>query len=502
MIRLVITALLTFSALSAYSQLTYKGHVYAQQAGTSVHSANGKFLYIVHKSHLSVYQVDQVTGNLKRIQQFKTNFGGEISSPYLSADNRFLYSSLGKKKNGEMIRTFVMYAIDPNSGKLTFKKNFENDPEFQNDFVSHFSISPKGNLMFIGKEGSNSLGTYRLNARTGEPEHLNTYHTDIVQHFSEFHLSPDQRFLYIGGGNSHKQIVVYSFDENGGYLSKIQEVERVSHWSNSDQLVISADGKNVYQANGRDDEEILQFRRDPQTGMLNHQQTYTFKSKGKFIESHYLFGDRNTDFIYGLHAFGDGDAMHVIQRDPLTGNLKYRQSFYDQGATNRLNGVFQMSFSQNNRYVYPSGMWDGALNIFHNPEARKTIDFKPTATKPQPITTDPVDDMIELGFPTNDDPVVTSSTGETLSHKDVDRIMGQLKSEESDVTRLDKAFQLLEGKSVKVVQAVGLAYTFKSEYQRLQFIKFMSYFLRDPENKSLLADLFRYENMRAEVRRL
>jgi hypothetical protein len=213
-----------------------------------------------------------------------------------------------------------------------------------------------------------------------------------------------------------------------------------------------------------------------------------FKSASSPIESHFFFADRNTDFIYGLHSFGDGDAIHVIQRDHKTGNLSYSETLYDKGVTNRLNGVFQMSFSKDNQYVYASGMWDGALNIFKNPEARKTI--IPTAVVV------PNDQQVA--------PVLTPSscTGDEVSGEMLNAHWETLASEEMDVSRLNRSFELLEGKCLRVVQVAALAYLFKSEYQRLQFVKFTSYFLLDSDNKHILVDLFQYENMRSEVAQL
>ena len=494
----IITTLLLFCVFTSYSQLQYKGYVSARQAGSSVVSNSGDFLYISILNALSVYKVNQSTGMLTKVQQITTDFGGEVSSPFLSADNRFLYASLGKKLNGEMIRTFVMYQIDKSTGKLTFKKNFENESAFQYNFVSHFSVSPKGNLMFFGKNESNSLDVYQLDPISGTPVYLNTYDTDIMQHFSRFYLSADQRYMYVGGGNSNKEIVTYNLNERTGEMTKIQEIEDIGHRASSSHLIISADGKNLYKPDGMDDEEILQFSRDESSGMLQFEKSYNFP-----MESHFFFSDRNTDFIYGLHSFGDGDAIHVVQRDPKTGNLSYSETLHDSGTTNRLNGVFQMSFSKDNQYVYASGMWDGALNIFKNPQARKTVR---TTTVAAVIPTDePV--QSNDGIIQNDRPVAPSSTsssctGDEVSGEMLNAYWQTLAAEESDVSRLNRSFELLEGKCLKVVQVAALAYLFKSEYQRLQFVKFTSYFLHDPQNKNILVDLFQYENMRYEVAQL
>lgn len=502
MIRVLFSAVFSMSLFSASAQLSFKGHAYAPQAATSVHSNSGKFLYIGEKDAIAVHSVNQSNGSLKLVQRMKTQFGGEVSSPYLSADNRFLYGTLGKKHNGKMIRTIVMYSVDKRTGKLKFLKNFENDTEFQYDFVSNFHVSPNRDFMFFGKDESNSLAVYKLDPSTGIPKFLNAYDTEIVQHFGEFRMSPDQRFIYVGGGNSHKQVVVYSFNQSTGALSKIQEVEQIGHWASSSDLVVSADGKHLYQPNGLDGEEIIQFNRDQNTGMLTYQNTFEFKAKGGKMHINFFFGDRNTDFLYGLKSFGDGDAIHVVERDPNTGSLNYRQSLYDVGSTNRLNGVFQMSFSKNNKYAYASGMWDNALNIFHTPETRETIDFKPNTISDDVNDTNSGNDF-EVG--TDNSLVntnVSSCNGDALSNQEFRAIYGKLASEETDISRLNRSFELLEGKCIKVVQASGLAYLFDSEYQRLQFVKFISYFLSDAENKHMLADLFQYENMRDEVRNL
>lgn len=142
----IVTSLLLFFAFTSFSQLQHKGNVYAAQAGSSVVSKSGDFVYLSHLDALSVYKINQSTGMLTRVQKLATNFGGEVSSPFLSADSRFLYATLGKKHNGKMIRTFVMYDVNTSTGKLTFKKNFQNESQFQYDFVSHFSVFSQGEL--------------------------------------------------------------------------------------------------------------------------------------------------------------------------------------------------------------------------------------------------------------------------------------------------------------------------------------------------------------------
>lgn len=502
----IITSLIVFFAFTGFSQLQHKGYVSAAQAGSSAVSSSGDYIYLSQLDALGVFKVNQSTGMLTRIQTVNTKIqGGEVSSPYLSADNRFLYASLGKKYNGEMIRTFVMYEINPKTGKLTFKKNFETEAEFRYNFVSHFSISPKGDLMFLGKDESKSLDVYRLDPKTGVPKFLNSYETDIIQCFSRFTVSDDQKHLYVGAGNTFKEMVVFDLNQSTGEMTKIQEIERLGRSTTSRYFIISADGKNVYKVDGGDDEKVLQFTRDQESGMLQFQRTYDFGSKG--LESHFFFSDRNTDFIYGLHSFGDGDAIHVIKRDHNTGNLSYSESIYDQGKTNRLNGVFQMCFSKDNRYVYASGMWDGALNIFKNPHSRNTVNYVTSVPEPVEIVQNnetPIqsNDPVQVDRPITPSPTVSHCTGDEITGEQLNTYYASLAAEENDIARLNRSFELLEGKCMKVVQVAALAYLYKSEYQRLQFVKFTSYFLSDPQNKSILADLFSYENMRAEVAQL
>ena len=118
MTRILIAALFSFCVLSVQAQLSHKGHVYAPLASTSIHSNSDEFMYLTEKDAISVYRVNQTNGSLKRVQKVTTNFGGEVSYPHLSADNRYFYGSLGKKINGESKRTFLMYKVDQKTGKL------------------------------------------------------------------------------------------------------------------------------------------------------------------------------------------------------------------------------------------------------------------------------------------------------------------------------------------------------------------------------------------------
>ena len=365
---------------------------------------------------------------------------------FLSGNNRFLYTSLGKTLNGKQIRTFVMYEVDLSTGKLTFRKNFEQNSEFQNEFVSHFSVSPKGNLMFFGTNDNNSIKVYRIDSQSGKPVYLNTFDTDYVQHFTVFHVTEDQRHIYVGGGNSFKEIVAYTLNEQTGAISQIQEIESMGRWTSSWDLLVSADGQHLYKVDGKDDQKVLQFKRNPQTGILQFQKSYdNFTAGGKPINMHFFFADRNTDFLYGLHSFGDGDAIHVMRRDPTTGNLTYSQTIYDRGTTNRLNGVFHLSFSKDNRFVYASGMWDAALNIFYNPQARKTRTNNQMATT-QPVPTTSPEPVQSGAAPSHTPTQSEQCNGETVTSKEFNEIRAELAAESSDLARLESAYTLLEGK--------------------------------------------------------
>jgi hypothetical protein len=145
-------------------------------------------------------------------------------------------------------------------------------------------------------------------------------------------------------------------------------------------------------------------------------------------------------------------------------------------------------------------MWDGALNIFYNPQAREPQIVQPVQ---EVVASNDSQPIVGNTQSNNDVPLNNQNDvqcdGEEISSKEFGEIWNALASEESDIVRLEKSFGLIEGKCMKVVQAAALSYLFNSEYKRLEFVKFVSYFLYDKENVHLLAEVFQYDRMRAEV---
>ena len=67
---------------------------------------------------------------------------------------------------------------------------------------------------------------------------------------------------------THKEVVTFSLNEQAGVVKKIQEIDYLDRWSAGTNLIVSADGKNVYTVSGKKTEKILQFERDAGSGLL------------------------------------------------------------------------------------------------------------------------------------------------------------------------------------------------------------------------------------------
>jgi 6-phosphogluconolactonase len=129
-----------------------------------VFSADNKYLYLIQEigGVITAYNYDD--GKLKEIQSvsmltpaMKGNIGA--AAIHLSPDGRFLYAS--NRGNGNEI---VVYAVDPNTGQLTFVSRTSSLGKGPRDFV----IDPSGKYLILANQNSDSIFVYKLDPTTGK----------------------------------------------------------------------------------------------------------------------------------------------------------------------------------------------------------------------------------------------------------------------------------------------------------------------------------------------
>ena len=128
-----------------------------------VFSPNKKYAYLIHELSGTVTAYNYENGTLSQIQDvatFPKDFKGvkDAAEIKISPDGKFLYAS----DRGD-INLIVIFSIDPDSGKLTFKGT-------QSTLGSHpryFMIDPTGNFLLAANQDSESIIIFKINKKTG-----------------------------------------------------------------------------------------------------------------------------------------------------------------------------------------------------------------------------------------------------------------------------------------------------------------------------------------------
>ncbi|MFM9984265.1 MAG: beta-propeller fold lactonase family protein [Flavobacteriales bacterium] len=506
--------LLTLFIGELSGQINYLNHISAVNSAESQVSHNGKFLYHINLDGLTIYEINTKTGGLTKKQTFKSPGGDEFSNVYLSPDDKFLYIQTFKGKLKDIHSEFVTYACDVKTGELKILNSFDNQDGERFEFNSNFTLSPAGNFLFITNNSHQDLLIYRRNTSTGEFAYLNKVHSELLAMYGDIAISPDEQFLNVFSQNIHKACIVYELNAQSGSLTEIQEVENPNyrHYTSAD-FIISPDGKNVYTigsdvyAANQTQPQIGQYSRDVQTGMLSFQKNYDNLQSNGIRDLSFLYLDGSGDYLFALNSYGDElHGAFVFKRDVDTGDISYKQAILDKAPTDKLKGAYTMSFGKTNKHIYLSAARDNALYILENLNAKASLVMSTTVqhTLPEtavsseyPVADYEIDEVVQVSESAEQN---AGSLPDNSSENELTAIHKRLQSETSDTKRLDLCYALLEGKSLKTIQIASIAMLFQSEYKRLEFVKFASYFVSDKEHYSILEDLFTYESIRKDFR--
>lgn len=524
--KLIGTLLLVLFHLSSNAQLKYVSTVSGNSVGECTITKNGKYL-LSHQLHdLVIYEVNASTGLLTKKKTFPNPDDQEFSFMNLSPDDQFLYVRSHAKKNGQMLAVLRVYKINWSTLEFKLIQSIDNQDGKGFEFNADIKISPKGSFVFMTSENATELYVYKRNNTSG----MLTFASKKVvpqSHFTEFAMSNDERFLYGASFNLYKAFVVYQMDKQSGSLSEIQQITHPSYKDyTSEKFVISPNNKFIYTigtdvyAADQDQTQITIYERDQNTGLISYKTHYTNLKSDGINNICFIYMDGSGETFYAFSSLGNEiHAVYVFKANPTDGSLTKIQTINDSGSTSKLRGIYEIAFSTNNKYVYLSAARDNAITIMQNPNAKPSY----VNTEVAPIETveetevevievvETPNDNIETvetvetnnsnGTSSNSNGSSTTSNQNAISKEFYADIWKKLSAEPSDAKKLDICYEQLEGKSMKTVQIAALAMLFNSEYKRLEFVKFMSYFTSDKENYKILVDLFSYETIKDDFKK-
>lgn len=125
---------------------------------------NRKYVYVVAELSASVTAYEYHGGKMKQIQSITmlapgfTGISG-AADIHVSPDGRFVYAS-----NRGDANDIVQYAIDPNSGKLSYVDRISSMGKAPRNFV----IDPTGKFLLVANQNSDNIIVYKRNIETGK----------------------------------------------------------------------------------------------------------------------------------------------------------------------------------------------------------------------------------------------------------------------------------------------------------------------------------------------
>lgn len=520
--KIIVTLLLLIFHFYSNAQLKYIGSVTGNSVGETKVTKNGKFLISLQFHDLIVYAINPTTGELTKKKTFPNPEDQEFTYSNLSPDDQFLYVRTHSKVNGKLMTVFKVYKINWTTFEFKPIQTISNQDGKEFEFNAQLKISPKGSFLLASSENGTELYVYRRNKETG----MLTFASKKVvpqSQFSEFDMSSDERFLYGASFNLFKAFVVYQMDQSGN-MSEIQQIEHPSfkHYT-SDKFVITPNNKYIYAigtdsyASDQDQSHITIYERNSSTGMLTYKSHYANLKNEGIRNISFIHIDGSGETFYALSSLGnDFHGIYVFKANPIDGSLTKVQTISDAGTTSKLRGVYEVSYSPNNKIVYFSAARGNAITIMQNPNAKASYVFTEVAPietmeqteieenvlEEEPVeTVETVETSNPSGTTSNTAGSTSNSSQSGISKEFYAEIWRKLSAESTDAKKLDICYEQLEGKSMKTVQVAALAMLFSSEYKRLEFVKFMSYFTSDKENYKILVDLFTFETIKDDFKK-
>lgn len=506
----ICTLIIVLFQFAINAQLKHLNSLAGNSVGESAVSNNGKYLLSLQYHDLIIYDLNATNGALTKKKTFSNLDNEEFMNVNLSPDDKFLYVRSRHKKDGNLISVLRAYAINWSTFEFNLIQSIDNQDGTNYEFNAKIKISPQGNYMLVAHQNSCELFVYKRSTTTGLLTFTSKKNVD-GSHFGEFEMSYDERFLYTAPFNHFKALVVFEVDKQLGSLNEIQQFDHPYFKSyHSDKLLISPNNKFIYSigtdtyAKDRNQSHITIYNRDRNTGLISYNTHYSNLKNEKIENINFIYMDKSGETLYALTSLGNvNHTINVFKANPIDGSLSKIQTINDGGATNKLRGVYDVDFSKSNKFVYFSAARDNAITIMENPLAKPSYNHteEVLAQGNEEIEAEEnameqeSNEVVETTNPTES---AENSNLKPITKEFYEETWRKLQMETSDAKKMDLCYDQLEGQSMKTVQVAAMAILFNSEYKRLEFVKFMSYFTSDKENYKILVDLFTYSAIKED----
>jgi 6-phosphogluconolactonase len=290
----------------------------------------------------------------------------------VSPDRRYLYSVNWRGSETVEGHTVSAYALDTNSGKLTFL----NKVSSRGQAPTHLAVDHSGKVVFVVNYDSGSMAVLPIRTDGGlaEASYAEQYsgpgvHTPPGPHAHGVVFSPDNRFAFVADLGLDR-ICVYRFDAASGAVSPADPpFVSVAAGRGPRHLAMRGDGKFLY-ANNETASSVTAFA--VQGGSLRELQTVTslpedFNGNNSTAE---IQLDPAGRFLYVSNRGHDSIAVFAV--DAARGTLAPVQHVSTQGRTPR-----NFSLDPTGSYLFAANQNSGTIVLFRVDKASGRL--SPTA---------------------------------------------------------------------------------------------------------------------------
>lgn len=349
-------------------------------------SPDGKNVYVTSfgDQAVNVFSRDLITGELSFVEHHKNNSGGVFGmestySPFVTPDGNHVYVT------GLDSDAFVAFSRDASSGELTYIETYVDNSNGVDGVSGPTTIrtSMDGTYLFVSASNEDAVGVFNRDVNTGTVTFLTKVQDGVnsvsgISYPTYLEVSPDGLNLYVTGFAS-ASLAVFDINNDNGSLD-FQSAETgaglgVSGLDGSTAVTVSPDGNFVYVA-GNNDDAIVVFERDQNTGQLNFIQEIEDGSATDGLNGiNCISVSPDGAFVYTT-GFWDR-AIVLFERDQSTGMLTYVERYKDGiSGVDGLNGANFITISADGNTVYATAFWEHSVAVFSRNATDGTLTFE------------------------------------------------------------------------------------------------------------------------------
>ena len=267
-------------------------------------------------------------------------------------------------------RGLSVFDYDSISNALIFREThyYQTDQNYNSRDIQCIIISNNDKYLYAGSRHNGAINIYKRDTATGLLEHIMDYTGDASTYsfltgLCNIRISDDDRFIY-GGAYGSECISVMERNTNTGELNVIQIIRDHDPGGvpRPEVIKLSIDNNFVY-VTSIFDNCISVFSRDTNTGLLSFVQKIVHEQNGV----------SGLNSIQGIEISDDNRFLYsyapkhicLFERDQESGRLNFINDYENNSeGVSGIKGIYSMSFSDNNRYIYTTSYADSCLSVF------------------------------------------------------------------------------------------------------------------------------------------